>query len=157
MLGWNGPSLATSGLIKYTMDTNTWTNGTGPDPIRRAEGAMVYIPASDGGALIYFGGLQDPSGNGSIVGQPMEQIFVYDILSSKWYTQNATGTVPAMREKVLRGRDVARGSVQLQYVSAKTHAVGSRALFDQKTSPLIQDRQLSLRWIRLPAERLRVR
>ncbi|KAH8890788.1 hypothetical protein GQ53DRAFT_649582 [Thozetella sp. PMI_491] len=98
VLNWNGPSVATAGLIKYTMDTNTFINGTGPDLIRRAEGSMVYIPASDGGMLIYFGGLQDP-GNGTVIGQPMEQIFVYDILSSKWYTQTATGTVPAIRRR----------------------------------------------------------
>ena len=103
VLGWNGPSLATNGLVKFSMDSNTWTNSTGPDTTRRAEGVMVYLPASDGGLLVYFGGLQDPYGNGSVIGQPMEEIFVYDILSAKWYTQNATGTVPAMRRRFCAG------------------------------------------------------
>ncbi|KAI5928639.1 hypothetical protein F4810DRAFT_717191 [Camillea tinctor] len=73
--GWTGGRTATNGIIKYTMDEMIWSNNTGPDNIGRAEGAMVYIPASDGGMLIYFGGVQDP-GNGSVVGQPMEQMYV---------------------------------------------------------------------------------
>jgi hypothetical protein len=38
------------------MDTNSWSNLTGPDDVRRAEGAMVFIPIGDAGMLIYFGG-----------------------------------------------------------------------------------------------------
>lgn len=41
---WSGPPVPTTGLIKYSMDTNTWSNGTGPDSVKRAEGAMVFIP-----------------------------------------------------------------------------------------------------------------
>src|SRR5262249_37502084 len=43
--GWTGPRVATSSMVKYEMDSNTWSNLTGPDGRRRAEGAMVYIPA----------------------------------------------------------------------------------------------------------------
>lgn len=103
VFGWTGPSVATSGLIKYNMDTNSWTNNTGPDTVRRAEGAMVYIPAGDGGMLIYFGGVTDPYANGSYVGQPMSKILIYDVLSSKWYTQAATGTIPGMRRRFCAG------------------------------------------------------
>ncbi|KAI1490646.1 hypothetical protein F5X96DRAFT_678949 [Biscogniauxia mediterranea] len=118
--GWTGSRTATNGLVKYTMDSMVWSNNTGPDNIGRAEGAMVYIPASDGGMLVYFGGVQD-QGNGSVVGQPMEQMgkhispqspsnsrltcgrFVYDILSSRWYQQTASGNIPQMRSRFCAG------------------------------------------------------
>ncbi|KAI0013699.1 hypothetical protein F4779DRAFT_613432 [Xylariaceae sp. FL0662B] len=122
--------VATAGLVKYVMDEDMWTNGTGPDAARRAEGVLLYIPASDGGMLVYFGGVVDQRGNGKVVGQPMEQIFVYDILSSRWWyvltyaalasssslrvpmlrdttlhshQQNATGDVPEMRSRFCAG------------------------------------------------------
>ncbi|KAI1502280.1 hypothetical protein F5X99DRAFT_417994 [Biscogniauxia marginata] len=87
--GWTGDRTATNGLVKYTMDDMIWSNNTGPDSIGRAEGAMVYIPASDGGMLVYFGGVQD-QGNGSIVGQPMEQM-------------TASGDIPEMRSRFCAG------------------------------------------------------
>lgn len=67
-----GPNpIALSRLISYDMVKNTWENITGPDSIGRAEGVMTYIPASDGGMLVYFGGIQTPYGNGSWTGVPM--------------------------------------------------------------------------------------
>ena len=69
---WGAAPIALSNFLEYDLIHNTWTNNTGPDSIGRAEGVMVYIPASDGGMLVYFGGLQDLYGNGSfIVAQPM--------------------------------------------------------------------------------------
>ncbi|KAK1750750.1 autophagy-related protein 3 [Echria macrotheca] len=100
---WNGSPVATSAMVKYDMDSNSWSNNTGPDGVRRAEGSMVFIPIGDGGMLVYFGGIQDRYGNGTVEGQPMEQIFLYDVLSSKWYTQNATGDVPEMRARFCAG------------------------------------------------------
>lgn len=100
--GWTGHRTASTGLINYDMDSNQWNNITGPDKVGRAEGVMVYIPVSDGGMLVYFGGLQD-QGNGTTIGQPMSDIFVYDIASSKWYHQNASGTVPEMRARFCAG------------------------------------------------------
>jgi hypothetical protein len=101
--GWTGPPMATTGLIKYTMDTNTWSNITGPsDNMRRAEGAMVYIPVSDGGMLVYFGGIQNMN-NGSVIGQPMDQILIFDLASSRWYEQDADGEVPEMRARFCAG------------------------------------------------------
>ncbi|KAK8115068.1 hypothetical protein PG999_007137 [Apiospora kogelbergensis] len=90
------------------MDTNEWKNITGPkDGLRRAEGAMVYLPVSDGGMLVYFGGIQDP-GNGSLVGQPMDEIHLYDVLSSRWYVQHASGNMPDMRRRFCAGATWAR-------------------------------------------------
>lgn len=69
---WSDQPMALSFLLEYDLIKNTWTNMTGPDSTGRAEGVMVYIPASDGGMLVYFGGLQDPLGNGTYVPQPMD-------------------------------------------------------------------------------------
>lgn len=67
--GWSGNPLATNSLIKYDMNQNQWTNITGPDDLMgRAEGIMNYLPASDGGMLVYFGGVTDPYRNGTVVG-----------------------------------------------------------------------------------------
>lgn len=65
------PPLALSSLLMYNMDLHTWTNSSGPDSIGRAEGAMVYLPASDRGMLVYFGGLQVADGTGKTTAQPM--------------------------------------------------------------------------------------
>jgi hypothetical protein len=69
---WGSTPYALSTMLMYNMVQNTWTNSTGPDSIGRAEGQMVYIPASDGGMLIYFGGVQTPTNNGTWIGQPMD-------------------------------------------------------------------------------------
>jgi hypothetical protein len=65
---WSGPQIATSNLIIFDMDKNSLTNNTGYDNMGRAEGTMVYIPASAAGLLIYFGGVTFPYGNESEVG-----------------------------------------------------------------------------------------
>ncbi|KAH0556047.1 hypothetical protein GP486_006013 [Trichoglossum hirsutum] len=101
--GWSGPPLATSNIVKYDMARDSWSNNTGPDSIPRAEGVMVFIPASDQGLLIYFGGVTSPFGNETVLSAPMETIYIYDIASSKWYTQTATGTVPERRRRFCAG------------------------------------------------------
>jgi len=53
--------------------------------------------------LVYFGGVQDPYRNGTLIAQPMEQIFVYDILSKKWHLQTASGTIPEYRRRFCAG------------------------------------------------------
>ncbi|KAK0711230.1 hypothetical protein B0H67DRAFT_602045 [Lasiosphaeris hirsuta] len=108
ILGWPGPPIASSNMIKYDMATNSFFNITGPDSVRRAGGSMVFIPIGDGGMLVYFGGVQDLYFNGTTTGQPMEEIFLFDVLSSKWYTQNATGDVPPMRRRFCAGAAWAR-------------------------------------------------
>lgn len=100
--GWTGAKTATTGLVHYDMDENRWENITGPDGIGRAEGAMVYLPVSDGGMLVYFGGVQETE-NGSMTGQPMDEIFVFDMATSRWYKQVATGDVPGMRARFCAG------------------------------------------------------
>jgi hypothetical protein len=101
--GWSGGPLAISTLIMYDMDTGIWTNNTGPDSIARAEGVMVYLPASNNGLLVYFGGATVPYNNDTIVESPMSTIYIYDIQSSKWYTQTATGEVPGNRRRFCAG------------------------------------------------------
>ncbi|OCK82337.1 hypothetical protein K432DRAFT_472509 [Lepidopterella palustris CBS 459.81] len=83
---WGAAPMPTSNLIIYDMIKNYWTNNTGPDSIPRAEGVMVYLPVSDGGMLVYFGGLQFPYGPGN-------------------YTAagTATGNVPDMRRRFCAG------------------------------------------------------
>ena len=101
--GWGGSRAATSYMVKYEMDSNRWTNTSGPDDLGRAEGAMVYIPAGDAGLLVYIGGVTDNGRNGSIRGQPMDEVLVYDVLSFKWYKQKASGDVPEMRSRFCAG------------------------------------------------------
>jgi hypothetical protein len=97
--GWKGPPMATNTLVKYDMELNKFQNITGPaDNKGRAEGVLTYVPASDDGLLIHFGGLES-SANGSMVAAPMNIIRIHDIRSSKWYTQTATGDVPPNRRR----------------------------------------------------------
>ncbi|KAL0931906.1 cell wall anchored protein [Colletotrichum truncatum] len=102
---WTGPPVATTGLVKYVMDSDTWynTSDSGPDTTRRAEGSLQYIPAGTEGLLVYFGGVQDLYSNGTVTGQPMDQIFVYDLGNEKWYQQNATGSIPSQRRRFCAG------------------------------------------------------
>lgn len=64
--GWTGSQVTTSNLVKYDMNDNSWTNNTGPDAVGRAEGVLVFVPASASGLLIYFGGVTDPFENGTV-------------------------------------------------------------------------------------------
>jgi hypothetical protein len=101
--GWSGPPRASNGLIKYEMDSNTWSNITGPDDTGRAEGAMMFIPAGDGGMLVYFGGAQDLYGNGTLTPQPLDEIFLFDVANAKWYTQKTSGNTPNNRRRFCGG------------------------------------------------------
>lgn len=98
----DAPEVPTSYLLRYEMDSERWTNSTGPDDIGRAEGVMVYVPVGDGGMLVYFGGIR-ATGNDSWEAQPMEEIMLYDVLSGKFYMQNATGDVPEVRRRFCAG------------------------------------------------------
>jgi hypothetical protein len=94
---------ATGGLVRFDMETNRWTNFTGPDEMGRAEGVMVFLPASSSGLLVYFGGIIDPTKNGTMVGALMSTIYIFDIASARWYTQTATGDIPDMRRRFCGG------------------------------------------------------
>jgi hypothetical protein len=97
--GWKGPPMATNTLVKYDMELNKFQNITGPaDNLGRAEGVMTYVPASDDGLLVHFGGIESTS-NGTMVASPMNNIRIHDIRSSKWYTQTATGDIPPNRRR----------------------------------------------------------
>lgn len=47
-------------LVSYSMNDGKWGNST--NGAARAEGALQYIPAGDRGMLVYFGGVEKPSG-----------------------------------------------------------------------------------------------
>ncbi|PWY73122.1 hypothetical protein BO94DRAFT_627641 [Aspergillus sclerotioniger CBS 115572] len=111
--GWGKAApLVLSSFLQYDMLQNTWTNSSGPDSVGRAEGVMVYIPASDRGMLVYFGGVQTStsastnatgSGSGGVIAQGLEDILLYDIANSKWYSQKATGQIPGDRRRFCGG------------------------------------------------------
>jgi hypothetical protein len=91
-------------MLKYDMDKQSWTNVTGPpDNTPRAEGVMVYLPNSDSGMLVHFGGVTVDNTNGSFQAAPMEKINLYDIKSGKWYQQTASGQVPPTRRRFCAG------------------------------------------------------
>ena len=71
------------------------------DQVARAEGALFYIPASDAGMLVYFGGVQNVSGN--FTGVPMNTIYLYDIGAARWFTQQTSGTTPPWRRRFCGG------------------------------------------------------
>ena len=110
----NSTEVASGALVKFDFDEGQWSRNEGPDQVGsgqtgRAEGSMVFIPIGDGGMLIYFGGViqtsddEESGGNSTTEGLPMEMIYLYDVLSSKWYVQNATGEVPGKRRRFCAG------------------------------------------------------
>lgn len=64
---WTGPDIATSHLVEFDFTKGILKNNTGPDDIGRAEGQLVFLPVSDKGVLIYFGGIEDPYHNGTSI------------------------------------------------------------------------------------------
>ncbi|RMD41435.1 hypothetical protein DV735_g3680, partial [Chaetothyriales sp. CBS 134920] len=101
---WSGEPWATSTMVVLDLDSGDLSNNTGYDSIGRAEGVMVAIPASAAGILVYFGGVSFPSGNWTEeVAMDMSQILLYEIADNKWYTQTATGDIPANRRKFCAG------------------------------------------------------
>ncbi|RMZ78323.1 hypothetical protein DV738_g3952, partial [Chaetothyriales sp. CBS 135597] len=101
---WSGAPWATSSMIVLDLDTGVLSNTTGYDSIGRAEGVMVAIPASAAGILVYFGGVSFPSSNSTEeVAMDMSQIILYEVADNKWYTQTATGDIPANRRKFCAG------------------------------------------------------
>ncbi|OAG07150.1 uncharacterized protein CC84DRAFT_1204726 [Paraphaeosphaeria sporulosa] len=101
---WKGGQIATSNLISYDFTVGQLNNNSGPpDNYGRAEGQLVHLPASDGGLLVYFGGIEDPTRNGSSQAANMSTIHIYDISSNKWYTQQASGDIPGARRQFCAG------------------------------------------------------
>ncbi|KAK6533997.1 hypothetical protein TWF281_005337 [Arthrobotrys megalospora] len=106
--GYEGRDVAVAGLLVYDMVNNNWDNQTFDRGMgRRAEGVLLYVPLGDGGWLISFGGVR-VSEDGERTAVPMSEITIYNIASSRWYTQTATGKIPESRSLFCAG--VASGS-----------------------------------------------
>ncbi|KAF2735105.1 hypothetical protein EJ04DRAFT_534423 [Polyplosphaeria fusca] len=95
--GYGDPTMLST-LLVYDMNNTGFNNRSGPDTVPRAEGVMIYLPAGDGGILVYFGGIQIAD-NGTTVGVPMSDIFLYDVVNQHWYQETATGDVPEDRRR----------------------------------------------------------
>jgi hypothetical protein len=103
-INWTGPAVATADLVRFEYNTGLLSNTSGPgDNVGRAEGQMVYLPVSDNGLLVYFGGIEDLHQNGTATPANMSNIHIYDVVSSKWYTQTATGNIPGARRQFCAG------------------------------------------------------
>ena len=89
-----GDRLMLSSLISFNMNTRSWQNQT-YDEVQRAEGTMHFIPASDAGMLIYYGGLEMDGNKTSYAN--MSNIQIFDIANNRWFTQTATGDIPSPR------------------------------------------------------------
>ncbi|KAH7389351.1 hypothetical protein DE146DRAFT_160791 [Phaeosphaeria sp. MPI-PUGE-AT-0046c] len=101
--GWKSSRMALSSLLRFDFTTGDLRNNTHPDGIGRAEGQMMYLPVSDGGLLVYFGGIEDTYRNGSYTAANMNKIHIYDVNSEKWYSQTATGDIPLARRQFCAG------------------------------------------------------
>lgn len=66
--GFSGDATIQSSLITYDMNMNNWRANVFIDDIPRAEGALFYIPASDKGMLVYFGGIQNTTNSSTTTG-----------------------------------------------------------------------------------------
>jgi hypothetical protein len=53
----SGQPVMQSAMISYDMDSRVWVNDTGSST-PRAEGSLHFLPASDNGMLVYFGGVE---------------------------------------------------------------------------------------------------
>jgi hypothetical protein len=103
MPGFTGDPIATSYLLQYDMSTGDWLNRTGPNNIPRAEGTLHHLPIGNAGGLVYFGGGIVNSTSKTFDELPMSTIYLYDIKSSQWYEQLATGDIPAPRRRFCAG------------------------------------------------------
>lgn len=63
---WGSQPLMLNGLLSYDMNTRVWRNTT-YDTTPRAEGSLHYIPASQRGMLVYFGGVETNGSTGKII------------------------------------------------------------------------------------------
>ncbi|KAK4626972.1 Kelch repeat-containing protein [Fulvia fulva] len=93
-----------SSVITYDMTDpdSPWRKMQFYDDTPRAEGAMFYIPASDAGMLVYFGGVQQ-NASGNYTGVPMDTIYLYDIGAARWFAQQTSGRTPPPRRRFCGG------------------------------------------------------
>ncbi|KAH7080975.1 hypothetical protein FB567DRAFT_595300 [Paraphoma chrysanthemicola] len=97
--GWMTSRRYTPNLIEFDLVNRRYTNHSGPNSDGRGEGLMVFVPASNVGLLIYFGGLVQSTNEATIANMAMDTIWIYDISLHKWYQQKATGDVPEPRSR----------------------------------------------------------
>ncbi|KAK4504563.1 hypothetical protein PRZ48_005479 [Zasmidium cellare] len=105
-VGYPGEPQLQSGLVTFDLTTKQWGQGF-IDGTPRGEGALFYIPASDQGMLVYFGGVEQSSnatnGTAGTSGVPMDTIWLYDIGSQNTYSQTTSGPTPGMRRRFCGG------------------------------------------------------
>jgi hypothetical protein len=63
--GWQGPPVASSSIVTFNFTTGNLRKRDHTDGVGRAEGQMVFLPVSDNGLLVYFGGIEDTYRNGT--------------------------------------------------------------------------------------------
>ncbi|KAI5780386.1 hypothetical protein EDC01DRAFT_633262 [Geopyxis carbonaria] len=82
---------SSSSVVEYALQAGTVTNMTAA-PVEISKGALVFLPlaATKKGVLISLGG----KAAGDLLIRP-KMVFVFDIDSKKWYSQEATGDAPA--------------------------------------------------------------
>ncbi|KAF2723856.1 hypothetical protein K431DRAFT_292158 [Polychaeton citri CBS 116435] len=107
--GWRGPPQMNPEFVLYDFVNQKQQNLSGPTGhTAYAEGTLNWIPASDGGMLVYFGGVQqstdvDNAPVESSLQLDMSQVYIYDIRNNDWFAQTATGDVPSPRRRFCAG------------------------------------------------------
>ncbi|KAF1364389.1 hypothetical protein EJ07DRAFT_99341 [Lizonia empirigonia] len=96
MPGWTGDRLMLNSMTSFNMNSRTWQNNT-YDQTPRAEGSLLFIPASDAGMLVYFGGVEMNNSIHLDLTDMPQNIQLFDIANNRWFTQTATGDVPTPR------------------------------------------------------------
>jgi hypothetical protein len=66
--GWTATRRYTPNLVEFDLVGRRYTNHSGPDSDGRGEGLMVFIPASNSGLLIHFGGVLQSQVDGKVAG-----------------------------------------------------------------------------------------
>ncbi|PSN58874.1 hypothetical protein BS50DRAFT_475119, partial [Corynespora cassiicola Philippines] len=96
---WSGPRRYISRMTTFNMVTREYSTLSGPDLSGRGEGSMHFIPASNAGMLIYYGGVEQYPGSNETKGD----IWIFDLDLQRWYMQKATGDVPEPRARFCSG------------------------------------------------------
>lgn len=97
--GWTTAPLALNSMLKYDMIANTWTNNSYKAMRPSAEGVMLYVPVSDAGMLVYFGGLELAPNGTNYTMAPLDEIHIFDIGTETWLLQKASGEIPPDRRR----------------------------------------------------------
>lgn len=74
--GWQTDRLMLNTFVSYDTKIGRWSNTTWSQT-PRAEGTLEYIPISDRGMLVYFGGLETVNGYTTYVSRPKKRTCEY--------------------------------------------------------------------------------